>query len=107
MGVAGSSAGPAITTVNGDAMKEGSEGRLLTRALRCTPTGWEMEADQRHVDLIVQELKLDKAHGAIAPGENQPRRKDGQHEESPDPTDATLYRGLLPEPIIWMQIDRA
>ena len=29
--------------------------------LRCTPAGWEVEADQRHSDLKVQELHLSKA----------------------------------------------
>ena len=43
-------------------MQEGSEGRLLNRVLRVTPTGWEVEADQRHADLIIKQLDLEKAH---------------------------------------------
>ena len=50
--------------------------------LRCTSAGWEVESDQRHADLIVHELALEKAHGVITPGENEPRRKDGENEES-------------------------
>ena len=34
---AGTSTRPAPTTTNGEAMQEGSEGRLLNRVLRCTP----------------------------------------------------------------------
>ena len=71
---AGASMGPAVTTAYGEDMKEGSEGRLLNRVLRCTPMGWEVEADQRHADLIVQELALEDARGVITPGENEPRR---------------------------------
>ena len=77
-----------------DRMREGSEGRLLNRVLRCTPTGWEVEADQRHADLIVQELALENARGVITPGENEPRRKDGENEEELSSEEATRYRGI-------------
>ena len=39
--------------------------------------GWEVEADQRHADLIAQELALEDARGVITPGENEPRRNEG------------------------------
>ena len=63
-------------------MQEGSEGRLLNRVLRVTPTGWEVEADQRHADLIIKELDLEQAHGVIIPGEKEPRRKEGKMRRS-------------------------
>ena len=71
----GTPTSPAPTTTNGEAMQEGSEGRLLNRVLRCTSNGWEVEADQRHAEMIVQELDLSNAHGVITPGESEPRRK--------------------------------
>ena len=80
--VSGTASGPAPTTAQGEAIQEGTEGRLLNRILRCTPAGWEVEADQRHADLIIKELDLDNAHGVITPGENEPRRKEGENEES-------------------------
>ena len=92
--VAGTSTGPATTTLNGENMKEGSEGRLLNRVVRCTPKGWEVEADQRHADLIVQELGLSDAKGVIPPGENDPRRKEGENEEELTPDEATRYRAI-------------
>ena len=76
--VEGTATGPAPTTTQGEDMKEGSEGNLLNRVLRCTLAGWEVEADQRHADLIVQELDLSNAHGVITPGEratSEGRRK--------------------------------
>ena len=94
MGVA-TSTGAAPTTVNGEEMREGAEGRLLNRVLRCTSAGWEVEADQRHADLIVQELAPENAHGVINPGENEPRRKDGEHEEELSSEEATRYRGIV------------
>ena len=92
--MAGTATGPAPTTAHGEAIQEGSEGRLLNRVLRCTPTGWEVEADQRHADLIVKELDLEKAHGVITPGDKEPRRKEGENEEELVPEEATRYRGI-------------
>ena len=62
--------------------------------LRCIPTGWEVEADRRHADLIVQESALENPHGVITPGENEPRRKEGENEEELSPEEATRYRGI-------------
>merc|ERR1712023_503305 len=67
---------------------------LLNRVLRCTPAGWEIEADQRHADLIIQELDLASAHGVITPGENEPRRKEGENDEALDPAQTTRYRAI-------------
>ena len=92
--VDGASTSPSPTITNGEALKEGSEGRLLNRILRCTPQGWEVEADQRHADMIVQELDLSNAHGAITPGEHEPRRKEGDNEEELSPPEATRHRGI-------------
>ena len=50
----GAANGPAATATNGEAMIEGTEGRLLNRVVRCTADGWEVELDQGHADLIVQ-----------------------------------------------------
>ena len=74
-------------------MREGAEGRLPSRVLRCTSAGWEVEADQRHADLIVHDLALENAHGVITPGENEPRRKEGENEEELSPEEATRYMG--------------
>ena len=75
-------------------MQDGNEGRLLNRVLRCTARGWEVVADQRHADLIVQELDLANAHGVLTPGESEPRRKEGENDEELSPSDATRYRGI-------------
>ena len=31
------------------------EGKVLNRVLRCTPGGWELEADPRHAELIIEQ----------------------------------------------------
>lgn len=89
------STGPAVTTVDGEEIKEGSEGRFLNLVLRCTSTGWEVEADQRHADLIEQELAMEEACGVITPGEYEPRRKEGENEEELSEEKATMYRGIV------------
>ena len=47
---------------------EGAEWRLLNRVIRCTLRGWEVEPDQRHADLIIQELELDGANRVMCKG---------------------------------------
>ena len=45
------------TTVGANAHDgEVREARILNRVIRNTPEGWEYEADQRHADLIIQEI---------------------------------------------------
>ena len=34
------------------------------------------------------------ANGVTTPGENEPRRKEGENEEELDPSEATRYRGI-------------
>lgn len=62
------------TTVVGPGGKDGpgevQETGVLNRVLRVTPEGWEYEADQRHADLIIDELGLSEAMPTETPGEN-------------------------------------
>ena len=52
--------------------KELKEARILNRVVRWTPEGWEYEADQRHAELIVQAMGLEKARPVSSPGEEEP-----------------------------------
>ena len=54
---------------------EVSEGRVLNRVIRWTTQGWEMEPDQRHVDMIVQEMGMIEAKPVSTPGEPEQRWK--------------------------------
>ena len=42
---------------------------MLNRVVRVTEDGWEYEADQRHADLLVEGLGLEKAKSVLTPGE--------------------------------------
>ena len=45
-----------------------SEGNVLNRVLRCSKDGWEMEADSRHAELVVEQLGLKDDKGIGTPG---------------------------------------
>ena len=48
---------------------EVAETRVLNRIVRRTSDGWELEADQRHAELVVKALNLTEAKTVSAPGE--------------------------------------
>ena len=72
----GALSGPSPKTTNGEAMQEGSEARLLNRVVRCTQDGLEVEPDERHADVIVQDLQLTGANGVTSPGQHDSRDKE-------------------------------
>ena len=47
------------------------EGRVSNRVVKWTPEGWEVEPDERYVDLIIRELGLGDARPASTPCENE------------------------------------
>ena len=44
------------------------EGKILNRIIRATSLGWEYECDQRHVEVLVEELGLRDAKSLSSPG---------------------------------------
>ena len=70
------------------------EGRVLNRVVRWTEEGWEMEPDQRHVDLIVKELGLDDARPVSTPGETESRDNEAEYSKPLSPDEAFKFRGL-------------
>ena len=49
-----------IKTSTLDPMKAGQEERILHIIIRVTPNGWKIEADQRHVDIVLRQLHMQK-----------------------------------------------
>ena len=43
------------------------EGKVLNRIIRCTEAGWEIEADPRHAELVVEQLGIEDK-GVGTPG---------------------------------------
>ena len=44
------------------------EGKVLNRIVRCTESGWELEADPRHAELIIEQLGVGSGRAAVTPG---------------------------------------
>ena len=45
-----------------------NEGQVLNRVIRRSPEGYELEADLRHAELIVEQLELQSCRRVVAPG---------------------------------------
>ena len=72
--------------------KELKEARILNRVVRWTTEGWEYEADQRHAELIVKAMGLEKARPVTSPGEEEPAWKLEDNEKPLSVSEATHYR---------------
>ncbi len=59
------------TKVVGRGSGEEREERILNRIIRATAEGWELEADQRHADIIIKQLNLVNANGVKTPSEDE------------------------------------
>ena len=58
-------------------LKEGQskEVRILNKVVRMTKDGLELEADPRHVELAIRELKLENAKVSVVPGAKPVKKK--------------------------------
>ena len=70
------------------------DGQILNRVVRATSTGFEMEADLRHAELIIEQLGLQTGKSVITPGTDDPEEYDEQGDEPLGPSDATSFRGM-------------
>ena len=71
------------------------EGKVLNRVLRCTPGGWELEADPRHAELIIEQLGLGEDKGLGTPGVFGTDEDDKDDEVLLTGTDITQFRGVI------------
>ena len=53
-----------------------TEGKNLNRIVRVTKEGWQIEADPRHAELIIQELGLSQAKGLSTPAVDEPEAEE-------------------------------
>ena len=66
----------------------------MNRILRLKSEGWEYEADQRHAELIVRGMGLEKAKGVKTPGEEVPSWKLDEEERPIEKEMITKFRML-------------
>ena len=70
------------------------EGKVLNRIIRCTDVGWEIEADPRHAELVVEQLGImDK--GVSTPGVSGSEEEDEEDDIPLVGEDITRYRGVI------------
>ena len=73
---------------------EAREERILIRVIRATGRGWEMEADQRHADIIIDQLNLKAANGDKTPCEEEKAWELEDNSTILQEKDARKYREL-------------
>jgi hypothetical protein len=78
----------------GGGVHHDKEIRILNRVARWTKSGLEYEADQRHGEILVQELGLQNATPAITPGTKDKKEDRTEGDKELSPQDATRYRAL-------------
>ena len=74
-----------------------TEGLILNRVLRVTSEGWELEADLRHSELIVEQLELENVGGLTVPGgttKAEEEEDDDNDSELLSGTEATRFRAI-------------
>ena len=77
----------------GTGPQEVPEGRVLGRIVRAMTDGsWEYEADPRHAELLIRDMKLEEAKGVSSPGEEERPWEIEDHGEPLNPTEARNYR---------------
>ena len=67
--------------------------RILNRIVRWTPRGIEYEADQRHAEIIVRDMGLEKAKGSSVPGQKA-KKEERQESRELAPHAATAFRAM-------------
>lgn len=82
------------TKIIGSGDGEAKEERILNRVIRVSRDGWELEADQRHADIIVQKLNLVQAKGVQTPCEDDKVWQEEENAELLKEQDSRAFREL-------------
>ena len=70
------------------------EGRALNRVLRITEDGWEYEPDQRHAELIIEDMHLKDANSVTTPGEEEKTWEKEENEKEVNKENGSKYRKI-------------
>lgn len=92
--------------VVGRSTGEVREARVLNRIVRVSEHGWELEADQRHVDILVEAMNLKGANGVATPGEEEKEWQRAENEEELDWREAKRFQALAAR-ANYLALDRA
>ena len=70
------------------------EGKVLNRILRATEAGWEIEADPRHAELVIEQLGLTAEKAVATPGVSGSDEDDLTDDVPLEGIDITTFRGI-------------
>merc|ERR1712086_1148632 len=82
------------TSVIGTGVGEVREARVLNRIVRITELGWEYEPDQRHAEIIVEQLGLKDAKPVETPTEEEKKWEKEEDEKELDPDKQRHFRSI-------------
>ena len=78
-----------------DAQDCKTEGKVLNRIVRHTSEGWEIEADPRHAELVIEQLGLEHDKGVVTPGVSGGDEDDNDEDTALIGEDVTRFRGVI------------
>ena len=81
-----------------------AEGKVLNRLIRKTDGGWEIEADPRHAELVVEQLGLKDDKGIGTPGLSGPMRMTKMTTPHCQDQTSPATGALLPDVTTWQVI---
>ena len=82
------------TCVVSSSKEDLAETKILNRIIRVTPHGWELEADPRHAELIIEDMGLQNAKSVVTPGEDVSHDETGGDDEELDEYYTQRFRSL-------------
>ena len=68
--------------------------RILNKIVRWTDAGIRIEADPRHVEILIKEMGLGEANSVKTPG-GKDRERDENGEQPLDKAEASMYRSCV------------
>ena len=71
-----------------------NEGKVLNRTIRATESGWEVEADPRHAELVVEQLGLTNEKAVATPGLSGSDEDDLPEDTPLTGQDVSSFRGV-------------
>ena len=82
------------TSVIGTGLGEAQEARVLNRIIRITDKGWEYEPDQRHAEMIVEQVGLKEGKSVENPTEEAKKWEAEEDEKEPSPDKQKHFRSI-------------
>ena len=70
------------------------EGKVLNRIIRCTDIGYEVEADPRHAELVIEQMEVAEDKGVATPGVSGTEEDDQEDDTELQGEQVRMFRGI-------------